>query len=104
LEVAQPWPCGIRGAAAERRAGARTNRVPRLRSRLCWLGLAVPAVLGACLANGAYAVDTDEEAVVRRFGAIATDTRGEAHALVRKAPGIARTVCTPSRLPALLEE
>jgi membrane protease subunit HflK len=36
-----------------------------------WLGLGVLALLGAYLASGFYVVDTDEEAVVRRFGAIA---------------------------------
>jgi membrane protease subunit HflK len=35
-----------------------------------WIGLAVVALLGAYLATGFYVVDTDEEAVVRRFGAI----------------------------------
>jgi modulator of FtsH protease HflK len=44
---------------------------PRRRRRLRWLGLAFPVLLGLYLASGLYVVDTDEEAVVRRFGAIA---------------------------------
>ena len=45
---------------------------PMLRGRapIRWLGLAALALLGAYLASGFYLVDTDEEAVVRRFGAI----------------------------------
>jgi membrane protease subunit HflK len=35
-----------------------------------WLGLVALALFGAYLAAGFYVVDTDEEAVVRRFGAI----------------------------------
>jgi membrane protease subunit HflK len=35
-----------------------------------WWGLALLALVGAYLATGFYMVDTDEEAVVRRFGAI----------------------------------
>jgi modulator of FtsH protease HflK len=38
---------------------------------LRWLGLSALALLGAWLVSGFYLVDTDEEAVVRRFGAIA---------------------------------
>jgi modulator of FtsH protease HflK len=42
------------------------------RASLRWLGAAAALVLlGAYLASGFYLVDTDEEAVVRRFGAIA---------------------------------
>jgi membrane protease subunit HflK len=38
---------------------------------LRWLGLAALVVLGVYLGSGFYLVDTDEEAVVRRFGAMA---------------------------------
>jgi membrane protease subunit HflK len=41
---------------------------PLRRSR--WLGLALPVLVVAYLAAGFYAVATDEQAVVRRFGAI----------------------------------
>jgi membrane protease subunit HflK len=44
-----------------------------MRIRARWLGLAALVVLGAYLATGVYVVDTDEEAVVRRFGAIAAE-------------------------------
>ena len=50
------------GHAGGRRLWA---RVP-----LFWFALAVLALIGAYLASGFYLVDTDEEAVVRRFGAI----------------------------------
>ena len=40
------------------------------RAPLFWFTLAVLALIGAYLASGFYLVDTDEEAVVRRFGAI----------------------------------
>jgi len=56
--------------APTRRASGRTLW---MRARACWLGLAVLAVLGAYLATGVYVVDTDEEAVVRRFGAVAAE-------------------------------
>lgn len=46
---------------------------PWLRARARWLGLAALGVLGGWLATGVYVVDTDEEAVVRRFGAIAAE-------------------------------
>jgi membrane protease subunit HflK len=36
-----------------------------------WLGLALLALLAAYLATGFYVVNTDEQAVVRRFGALA---------------------------------
>jgi membrane protease subunit HflK len=42
----------------------------RARIPLRWVGLAALALLGAYLASGFYLVDTDEEAVVRRFGAL----------------------------------
>lgn len=48
-----------------------SGRIPRRTLPLRWLGLAALALLGAYLASGFYLVDTDEEAVVRRFGAIA---------------------------------
>ena len=44
---------------------------PRGLPRLRWLGFAFLVLLGLYLASGVYVVDTDEEAVVRRFGAIA---------------------------------
>jgi membrane protease subunit HflK len=53
-------------AAAPAAAPRRSGRVPRR-----WLGLAALVLLGAYLASGLYVVDTDEEAVVRRFGALA---------------------------------
>ena len=46
------------------------NRLLRGRAPLRWIGLAFLALLAAYLATGFYVVDTDEEAVVRRFGAI----------------------------------
>lgn len=42
-----------------------------LRTRLRLLGLAAAVVVGGYLASGFYVVGTDEQAVVRRFGAIA---------------------------------
>ena len=39
-------------------------------ARMRWLGLAALALLGGYLATGFYVVDTDEAAVVRRFGAV----------------------------------
>lgn len=47
-----------------------TGRTLRGRVPIRWLALAALALLGAYLASGFYVVDTDEEAVVRRFGAI----------------------------------
>ena len=54
-----------------------TGRRARVRAIDCcggaplrWIGLAFLALLAAYLATGFYVVDTDEEAVVRRFGAI----------------------------------
>ena len=44
---------------------------PRGLPRLRWLGFAFLVLLGLYLASGVYVVDTDEEAVARRFGAIA---------------------------------
>jgi membrane protease subunit HflK len=41
------------------------------RSTTRWLGLAALALVGAYFVSGFYVVDTDEEAVVRRFGAVA---------------------------------
>jgi membrane protease subunit HflK len=54
-------------------AGARhaSTRDARPGVPLRWLGLSALALLGAWLVSGFYLVDTDEEAVVRRFGAIA---------------------------------
>jgi modulator of FtsH protease HflK len=42
---------------------------PWMCARARWLGLAALVLLGGWLATGVYVVDTDEEAVVRRFGA-----------------------------------
>jgi modulator of FtsH protease HflK len=53
--------------AAQRSAAGRTLRG---RTLLRWLGLTALALLGVWLASGFYLVDTDEEAVVRRFGAV----------------------------------
>ena len=54
-------------------AAARPGCPPPDRGRwLRWLGLALPlALLGVHLATGFYVVDTDEQGVVRRFGALA---------------------------------
>ncbi len=41
------------------------------RSRWRWLGLGLALLVAAYLGTGFYLVDTDEQAVVRRFGAIA---------------------------------
>jgi membrane protease subunit HflK len=56
--------------AVQRPAAGRTlrRRIP-----LRWLGLSALALLGGWLVSGFYLVDTDEEAVVRRFGAIAAE-------------------------------
>lgn len=51
--------------------GRTHDRMLWMRIRARWLVLAALVVLGAYLATGVYVVDTDEEAVVRRFGAIA---------------------------------
>jgi modulator of FtsH protease HflK len=58
-----------RGNEAPGRRG--TGRMLLGRSRARWLGLAALVLLGAYLASGCYVVDIDEQAVVRRFGAIA---------------------------------
>lgn len=50
-----------------------TGRTLRGRVPIRWLALAALALLGAYLASGFYVVDTDEEAVVRRFGAIVAE-------------------------------
>ncbi|HEX6111767.1 MAG TPA: FtsH protease activity modulator HflK [Geminicoccaceae bacterium] len=55
-------------APAERAAG----RILRGRAPARWLGLGFLALVGVYLASGFYLVDTDEKAVVRRFGAIVT--------------------------------
>lgn len=45
---------------------------PAISGRACrWLGLAAVLLIAAWFAAGFYVVDTDEQAVVRRFGAIA---------------------------------
>jgi modulator of FtsH protease HflK len=54
------------GAATPAAARRQWGRAPRR-----WLALAALALLGAYLLSGLYVVDTDEEAVVRRFGALA---------------------------------
>ena len=50
-----------------------SGRIPRRTLPLRWLGLAALALLGAYIASGLYLVDTDEEAVVRRFGAVTAE-------------------------------
>ena len=55
-------------APAERGAG----RILRGRAPARWLALGFLALVGVYLASGFYLVDTDEKAVVRRFGAIVT--------------------------------
>jgi membrane protease subunit HflK len=47
-----------------------TGRMLQGRAPVFWFGLALLALVGTYLASGFYLVDTDEEAVVRRFGAI----------------------------------
>jgi modulator of FtsH protease HflK len=47
-----------------------SDRVLQGRAPIRWLGLALLALVGVYLASGFYVVDTDEEAVVRRFGAV----------------------------------
>lgn len=53
------------------------TEAPRTRARrrvpLRWLGLLALLLLGAWLGSGFYVVDTDEEAVVRRFGAVVAE-------------------------------
>jgi membrane protease subunit HflK len=61
------------GQSSEAPAGRARLRMRRLRIRARWLGLAALVVLGAYLATGVYVVETDEEAVVRRFGAIVAE-------------------------------
>jgi modulator of FtsH protease HflK len=57
------------GAAPQPASGRNLRRgAPRR-----WLGLSALALLGGWLVSGFYLVDTDEEAVVRRFGAIAAE-------------------------------
>jgi modulator of FtsH protease HflK len=46
------------------------GRTPRGGTPLRWLGLSALSLLVVWLASGFYLVDTDEEAVVRRFGAV----------------------------------
>jgi membrane protease subunit HflK len=48
-----------------------TGRRPMQASMRRWLGVALLVLLGVYGASGLYVVDTDEQAVVRRFGAIA---------------------------------
>jgi membrane protease subunit HflK len=55
------------GAAPGERARA---RMLSGRASIRWFGLGLLAFVGAYLASGFYLVDTDEEAVVRRFGAV----------------------------------
>jgi modulator of FtsH protease HflK len=55
-------------SAAPRRLAA--GRILRERTPLRWLGLTALVLLGVWLVSGLYLVDTDEEAVVRRFGAV----------------------------------
>jgi modulator of FtsH protease HflK len=62
-----------RGQSSEAPTRRARDGTPWVRTRARWLGLAVLVVLGAYLATGVYVVDTDEEAVVRRFGAITTE-------------------------------
>jgi modulator of FtsH protease HflK len=62
------------GQSSEAPAGRARDRTLWMRTMWMgtgtrWLGLAALLVLGAYLATGVYVVDTDEEAVVRRFGA-----------------------------------
>lgn len=66
------------GTAMEHRHGeiggapGRPDRRPAARRRRkYWIGLAALVLLGVYLGSGFYVVDTDEQAVVRRFGAIA---------------------------------
>jgi membrane protease subunit HflK len=62
--------------APEKRPKPKTKPVgepaPRLRrGRWLWIGLAGFALVVAYLGTGVFVVDTDEQAVIRRFGAIA---------------------------------
>ena len=57
-------------AAPSERATGRMLQRPAL---IRWVGLAFLALVGAYLASGFYLVDTDEEAVVRRFGSIVAE-------------------------------
>jgi membrane protease subunit HflK len=50
-----------------------TGRMLQRRALIRWVGLAFLALVGAYLASGFYLVDTDEEAVVRRFGSIVAE-------------------------------
>jgi membrane protease subunit HflK len=63
----------IAGDRQAHSAGAAAAAGPRRRvlTPLRWLGLTALVVLGVYLGSGFYLVDTDEEAVVRRFGAMA---------------------------------
>jgi membrane protease subunit HflK len=63
----------IAGDRQAHSAGAAAAAGPRRRvlTPLRWLGLAALVFLGVYLGSGFYLVDTDEEAVVRRFGAMA---------------------------------
>lgn len=58
-----------RGKARQRRSVGHILRATPIH----WLGLVAFALLCAYLASGFYLVDTDEEAVVRRFGAVVAE-------------------------------
>jgi modulator of FtsH protease HflK len=61
---------GERQVAASAAPGGRASGRMLQGRPIFWLGLGLLAVVGAYLASGFYLVDTDEEAVVRRFGAV----------------------------------